>query len=70
MLKSSDATNFFASSYHFKEFLLEFFYFQKVVQGHEVKFSQLHDSMANVKIYKCRPQIFALALTICDKLIF
>ena len=35
---------------------------QNVGQGHRVQFSQLHQSMANIKIYKCLPQIFVLAL--------
>ena len=37
--------------------------FQRVYQGHGVQFSQWHHSMANVKIYKRLPYIFALALT-------
>ena len=36
---------------------------QKVGQGHRVQFWLLHQSMANVKIYKWLPQTFALALT-------
>ena len=41
-------------------------YLQKVGQCHGVQFSQLHHSMANVKIYKCLPLIFALALTVSE----
>ena len=36
---------------------------QKVGQGHRVQFSQKHHSIANVKIYKKFPHIFALALS-------
>ena len=32
----------------------------------EYKFSHLHHSMANVKIYKCLAHIFTLALTVSD----
>ena len=59
-------TNLFASSYHFKEFFWNFL-LSKSRSGHGVQFSQLHDSMANVKIYK---YIFALDLTVCENLIF
>ena len=35
------------------------FYLQKVDEAHQgVQFSQLHHSIANVKIYKCLPHIF------------
>ena len=35
------------------------FALKKVGQGHEVQVSKLHHSMANVKIYKCLPKMFA-----------
>ena len=41
-------------------------YLQKVGQGQGAQFSQLHLSIANVKIWKCLPQIFALTLTVSD----
>ena len=39
---------------------------QTVAQDHGVQYSQLHHSMANVKIYKCLPKHFALALIISE----
>ena len=39
---------------------------QKVGQGHGVQLPQIHHSMSNVKIYKCLPHIFVLALTLSD----
>ena len=41
-------------------------YLQKVGQGHGVQFSQLHHWMANAKIYKYHPQIYALAFIISE----
>ena len=41
-------------------------YLLKVGHGHEVQFSQLHRSMAIVKIYKYLPQIVALAPTVSE----
>ena len=38
----------------------------KVGQSHVVQFSQLHHSIANVKIYKCLSHILALALTVSE----
>ena len=43
---------------------------QNLGQCHGVQFSQLHHSMASVKIYKCLPRIFLLVLTVCEKLIW
>ena len=42
------------------------FNLEKVGQGHEVYFSQLHHSMTYVKMYKCLCDIFALALTVSE----
>ena len=39
---------------------------QKVGQDYGAQVSQLHHSMTNVKIYKCLPHIFALALIVSD----
>ena len=58
-------TNLCTSYFHFRDITILKFLPQKVGQGHGVQFSQLHHSMANVKIYKCLPQIFALALSNC-----
>ena len=46
-------THFCASSYRFRDKDLLNFYLEKVGQGYEAQFLQLHRSMANVKIYKC-----------------
>ena len=37
---------------------------QKVRKCNRVQFSELHHSMASVKIYKCFPHIFTLSLTV------
>ena len=39
---------------------------QKVGQGRGVQFSQYFHSMANIKIYKSRPYIFGLPLTVSE----
>ena len=62
-------TNFCATSYHFKYIKIKNIWLQKVGQGHRAQFSQLHHSMANIKIYKYLPQILALALTVSQILI-
>ena len=53
--------NFTAKGLHLKNFA-----FQKQVKVTEYNFFQLHHLMANVKIYKYLPDIFALALTISE----
>ena len=45
------------SSYRFRDIEILKFLPPKVGQGHGVQFSQLQHSMANVKIYKCQPNI-------------
>ena len=50
--------------------ILTFYDFQKSMWRSRVKFSQLHHSMAIVKICKCLPYIFALAVTVSDLKIF
>ena len=57
-------SHFSAGSYRFRDIKILHFYTKKVGQDHEVPFSQLHHSMANVKIYKCLSHIFAFALTV------
>ena len=56
-------TQFCASFYRFSDIKIANFYLQKAGQDHRVPFSQLHHSTANDNIYRCIPQIFALALT-------
>ena len=56
--------HFCAISYRFRDIKMYLFNFKKVGQDHGVQFSQLHHSMAKVKIYKCLPYIFALDLTV------
>ena len=58
--------NFWASSYRFSYLIFLIVYIQKIGLGHGVQFSRLHHSMVNVKIYKCLPQICALALTVSE----
>ena len=43
-------THFGSISYRFRDVKMFIFYLQNVGQGHGVQFSQLHHSMANVKI--------------------
>ena len=50
-------THFCAGFYHFRDFFLNFW----PSKLHIVQFSQRHHLMANAKIYKCLPHIFALA---------
>ena len=50
--------------------MFQILYLQKVGQGHGVQFSQGCHSMVNIKIYKSRPHIFALALTTSEILTF
>ena len=59
-------THFCANSYCFRYLKFYLFNVKKVDQGHAVQFSQWHLSMANVKIYKCRTDIFAIALTLSE----
>ena len=66
MTKSTNVSHTFLRQLLPSERCFNFFYLQKVGQGHGVQFSQLHVSMANVKIYKCLPQIFALTLTVSE----
>ena len=47
-------------------YIILIFYLQKLGHGHRMQFSQLHHSMANVKVYKCLPRIFAQALTVLE----
>ena len=44
---------FCVSSYRLRDIKMLHLYLQKVGHGHRVQFSQLHHSMANVKIFKC-----------------
>ena len=64
------STNFCANSHYFRYIKFFIFDLQKVGQDYGVKFLQFHRSMPNVKIYKCLSHIFALGLTVCEKLIF
>ena len=62
--KSTNVSHKFCAvcSYCFTNILFNILYLQDLGQGHGVQFTQLHHSMANIKICICHPPSFALAV--------
>ena len=57
---------FCASSYRFGYIKKIYFFLQRVGQGHGAQFLLLRYLMAIVKIYKCLPHIFTLAVAVSE----
>ena len=62
--KNNNNNKLCASSYCFRDTIIK--NTNKFRSQHRVQFTQLRHSMANVKIYKCSPYNFVLALTVSD----
>ena len=66
MSKSSDVSHIFTLARTFQIYNKINLLLYNVGQGRRVQFSQLHHSVANVKIYKYLLYISALALTVSE----